>query len=82
MFQTVCLVSLRHQAMMVFCVVHLLLICLLSRLLSSHAVQVIVEELFTSQIVVVAKVFCIKYVVMAVAQQAQAIRMTRLHTYM
>ena len=84
MFQTVCSVPLQqHQVMVVRCILDQRRIFLLSRPLSSYARQAMfMEEPFSSQTVVIANVFCIKYVVMAVAQQAQAIRMTRLHTYM
>jgi hypothetical protein len=62
---------------------HPLRICLLSQLLSFHAIQALdMEEPFTSIIQTMAKVFYMVYVVIIVAQQTQLDRMVSLVTYM
>ena len=60
------------------------LIYLLSHLLSSLAEQaILMEEPFSSKIVVVANVFCMRYVAMIVTQHTQVVmRGISLRTYL
>jgi hypothetical protein len=83
LFQTVYSSDVRQQVMVVlYFVLIQFSVCLLSLPLSSHAAQAVnMEAPFTSIIQILAKLFCIKCVVMIVSQHTQVvIRMANLRT--